>query len=72
MTTDYATRKGALLARMEHRCIEPGLWLVEGYQVRRSPTGWIIVWEFGVSFEKFVTFEDAIQAVADKIEIDNG
>lgn len=27
----------SILSRLEHSCIQPGLWLIEGHQVRRLP-----------------------------------
>ncbi|WP_410652090.1 hypothetical protein [Amycolatopsis sp. cmx-4-54] len=34
---EHKTERGALLAALEHRCIKPGLWEVEGYRVERLP-----------------------------------
>jgi hypothetical protein len=38
----YKTLKGALLGDMEHECIGPGSWIVEGHRVQRR---WPDVWQ---------------------------
>lgn len=64
---DYSTRRGGLLAQMEHRCEKPGLWFVEGAQVRRIGTRWVV--EVGETAETFPSFTDAIVHVAELCDL---
>lgn len=64
---EYLTQRGALLSRMEARCEQPGLWLIEGYQVRRNARGrWIIPKINGGCVCE--SFEEALQVLADYLD----
>lgn len=56
------------IADLEMRCEQPGLWWIEGVQVRRVRRGrWLIVWEPGVRSEQFPSFYEAKKAIVDHI-----
>lgn len=71
----HATERGELLARMEHRCLGPGDWLVEGHRVRRlrytanrsnAGTRWFVhVGDVPVA-TKLRSFTEALRVVADR------
>jgi hypothetical protein len=60
---------------LEQRCEEPGLWLIEGWQVRRvkfSRRGkagqvWLVIWEPGEEAGKYNTLDEARAAIVDRI-----
>lgn len=59
---DYKTRRGALLATMEHRRQPDGSWLVEGYSI--EPYG---LRGFRIEDEQFDTLTAALEWVAEEI-----
>jgi hypothetical protein len=64
----YQTERGALLARMEHSCICPGMWIVEGHDLSRRTTGtWSVYSPAGelIAIEK--SFTAALQRVSASI-----
>lgn len=57
---------------LAQECEEPGLWLIEGIQVRRKrsnhgSTRWVIVWEPGVRVETVVSLDAARRRIVDVI-----
>lgn len=65
----YRTARGDLMSRLECGCVEPGLWWVEGIQVRRVSRGrWLVVWEVGKRSEPVDSFEDALGRIAEELE----
>ena len=70
------SRRGALLATMEHRCIAPGMWLVEGHRVecRGSAQRWWIVDWVGRDDRRpdYLTMTDALEALADELNQEKG
>ena len=53
---------------LEMSCEEPGLWLIEGVQVRRATRGrWLIIWEPGVRSETVASFREAKRRIVDGI-----
>ena len=51
---------------LERQCIEPGLWLVEGFQVRRTGRGrWLVV---GLPNGTASSFHEALGLIVDAIE----
>lgn len=66
MTTEHKTRRGALLARLEWRRIESGVYQVEGlYVERRSGGMW---WVEGAAAKGkcwFESFTDALEWIMD-------
>lgn len=71
--TDHATERGELLARLEHRCVRPGEWLVEGHTVTRHKwsgrgnghPGLKTWWEVDGD-GPYRTFTAALRAIADE------
>jgi hypothetical protein len=73
---EYATRKGALLARLEHNRVEPGHWIVEGYRVKRGPKYWrawsltggvrLAVIENSMNVCVWVTFTEVLEIIAER------
>lgn len=61
----HKTRRGALLAQLEHRCVEPGAWVVEGRDVERRIDGRWFVGGLSDRLGWFDTFTDALEAIAD-------
>lgn len=73
---DHRTRKGALLAALEHKCERPGRWLVEGYVIYQGPKCWrvkdadgnrVTVREGRMMVSVWVTFTEALEVVADRV-----
>ena len=57
---------------LEMGCEEPGLWWVEGLQVKRTGRGrWVIVWEPGVRAEQVGSFAEAKRRIVDAINADS-
>lgn len=70
------------LAKLEHSCIQPGLWLIEGHHVSRlpnrvktqaNPNGirWVVIQSGGqtaIETDTHPTFEDAVARLADHID----
>lgn len=56
---------------LEQVCEQPGMWLIEGLQVRRHRLGdlvwWVIVWEPGVRSEQVPTLAEARRRIVDAI-----
>lgn len=76
MTVEHKTERGALLAALEHRCLRPGKWLVEGWTVERykASGGTWRVWRTGELTElrlapRYVTFTDALRWIAAGISV---
>ena len=71
MTKDYRTERGALLDKLEHQCIQPGLWEVEARQVYKTRWGWQVSNATtpdgrAISFDSFTT---ALAWIADHLQI---
>lgn len=53
---------------LEMHCEQPGLWLIEGVQVRRVKRDrWKIEWEPGETWSTVETFREAKQRIVDCI-----
>lgn len=65
MAVTHLTERGALLARLEHRCERSGLWYIEGLRLQRlglSDRWWLDGrW-------RFRSFTAALRFIADRID----
>lgn len=75
--SEFRTRKGELLNRLEHQCEEPGRWTVEGCIVWRGQKYWRIrviggervsARENGMEVSVWPTFTEALEVIADKVQ----
>lgn len=73
---DHKTRKGALLASLEHQCEKPGRWIVEGHVVWRGAQYWrvkelggerVSVRDGSMMVNVWLTFTEALEVVADRV-----
>jgi hypothetical protein len=64
---EYKTRRGALLAQLEHSCAEPGVWKIEGLEVLQMHDNrrWYVE-EISSKRGWFDTFTDALEAIAER------
>lgn len=76
MRQEHGTRRGELLAALEHHCERPGYWLVEGHTIYRHPRYWrvkdaagnrVTVREGSMMVSVWVTFTEALEVVADRV-----
>lgn len=67
VTTEYKTRKGALLAQLEHTKIGPGQYLVEGLTVFAADRVWTILDPQGIGHDH-ETLTDALEWIAERID----
>jgi hypothetical protein len=67
VTTEYKTRKGALLAQLEHTKIGPGQYLVEGLTVFAADRVWTILDPQGIGHDHD-TLTDALEWIAAQID----
>jgi hypothetical protein len=67
VTTEYKTRKGALLAQLEHTKIGPGRYRVEGYEVLASDRVWNVLEPNG-TVQNHDTLTDALEWIAAQID----
>lgn len=67
---EYKTRRGALLAQLEHRRIAPGHWVVEGHEViQHDDRGlWRVNGKHGENaLGVFSTFTEGLEAIAERL-----
>jgi hypothetical protein len=64
----YKTRRGELLAELEHTVLAPGYWYVEGFDVDRAGDGWHVTgWHANATksalFYEASSFEEALEYI---------
>lgn len=66
MTKEYKTQRGALLDQLEHHCVEPGVWIVEGRDVQRRRDGRWFVEGISDRLGWVDSFTEALEWIASK------
>lgn len=65
--SDHKSERGALLARLEARCVQPGQeWIVEGYRIHGGQRRWQIDDERWFYYD----FTEALRVVAERVDSD--